>query len=320
MASPEVLPPLPVSTTAPIAPTPTTSKAPAAAVAITPAFEFTRRKRWADLLINELSEGIILALNTSGKVLFCSHSSFELLGWRDDELVDHDIAELMYHADRETFRACLSECSRSGHDLQAFARLGCKPDQLGPPALMAAAPQPPAVLFEFLGRPHFIHGETVPRCIFAVAKPTPSRNTAMLNTFLELKIENARLQARVKTLESQPPTLADGSERTLQSAVDGRDPAAYYAALGATGPSHAPSYPHSGHADDADGAPHKRRKVESHVCTTCGRTDSPEWRKGPRGPKTLCNACGLRWAKKVRKFEESGGEGVAEPLDDVVPP
>ena len=41
-----------------------------------------------------------------------------------------------------------------------------------------------------------------------------------------------------------------------------------------------------------------------HVCVTCGRTDSPEWRKGPKGPKTLCNACGLRWAKQVRK----GGE------------
>ncbi len=26
-----------------------------------------------------------------------------------------------------------------------------------------------------------------------------------------------------------------------------------------------------------------------HVCVTCGRTDSPEWRKGPLGPKTLCN-------------------------------
>ena len=29
------------------------------------------------------------------------------------------------------------------------------------------------------------------------------------------------------------------------------------------------------------------------VCRDCGRTDSPEWRKGPEGPKTLCNACGM---------------------------
>jgi hypothetical protein len=32
-----------------------------------------------------------------------------------------------------------------------------------------------------------------------------------------------------------------------------------------------------------------------------GTLDSPEWRKGPTGPKTLCNACGLRWAKKEKK-------------------
>ncbi len=25
---------------------------------------------------------------------------------------------------------------------------------------------------------------------------------------------------------------------------------------------------------------------------TIGTLDSPEWRKGPSGPKTLCNACG----------------------------
>lgn len=114
--------------------------------------------------------------------------------------------------------------------------------------------------------------------------------------------------------------------------------------------------------------------AEQYVCVTCGRTDSPEWRKvrvfsftclifilflyifkisnvmsildegavsapyfyfvmemfhfcsiplhwrdpssdvwcvgmqGPTGPKTLCNACGLRWAKRVRtnKGEEAG--------------
>lgn len=43
----------------------------------------------------------------------------------------------------------------------------------------------------------------------------------------------------------------------------------------------------------------KRRNDDDQerICTDCGRTDAPEWRRGPRGPKTLCNACGLRWAK-----------------------
>jgi len=33
------------------------------------------------------------------------------------------------------------------------------------------------------------------------------------------------------------------------------------------------------------------------ACANCGRTTSAEWRSGPTGPKTLCNACGLRWSK-----------------------
>lgn len=41
-----------------------------------------------------------------------------------------------------------------------------------------------------------------------------------------------------------------------------------------------------------------------HVCDECGAMESPEWRKGPKGPKTLCNACGLRWAKKNRREEK----------------
>ena len=46
-----------------------------------------------------------------------------------------------------------------------------------------------------------------------------------------------------------------------------------------------------------------------YVCHTCGRTDSPEWRKGPLGAKTLCNACGLRWAKRNSKRKADGQEG-----------
>lgn len=48
----------------------------------------------------------------------------------------------------------------------------------------------------------------------------------------------------------------------------------------------------------------KKKKVkvaDEYVCTDCGTLDSPEWRKGPTGPKTLCNACGLRWAKKEKR-------------------
>ncbi|XP_052188502.1 GATA transcription factor 16-like [Diospyros lotus] len=40
----------------------------------------------------------------------------------------------------------------------------------------------------------------------------------------------------------------------------------------------------------------------SHVktCADCGTTKTPLWRGGPAGPKSLCNACGIRSRKKRR--------------------
>ncbi|KAI9012484.1 hypothetical protein CLU79DRAFT_798252 [Phycomyces nitens] len=46
----------------------------------------------------------------------------------------------------------------------------------------------------------------------------------------------------------------------------------------------------------------KKKSVASDVpkmCAQCQSKDSPEWRKGPNGPKELCNACGLRYAKSI---------------------
>lgn len=38
-----------------------------------------------------------------------------------------------------------------------------------------------------------------------------------------------------------------------------------------------------------------------HCCTQCSTTTTPVWRAGPCGPKTLCNACGVRWMKVAKK-------------------
>ncbi|KAI8887526.1 hypothetical protein K501DRAFT_330551 [Backusella circina FSU 941] len=36
-------------------------------------------------------------------------------------------------------------------------------------------------------------------------------------------------------------------------------------------------------------------------CHSCKSMDTPEWRKGPLGPRTLCNACGLIWIKLCKQ-------------------
>lgn len=40
-------------------------------------------------------------------------------------------------------------------------------------------------------------------------------------------------------------------------------------------------------------------------CQQCHTTTTPEWRRGPLGPRTLCNACGLRYAKRQKKLRRN---------------
>ncbi|CAE6455401.1 unnamed protein product [Rhizoctonia solani] len=61
--------------------------------------------------------------------------------------------------------------------------------------------------------------------------------------------------------------------------------------------------------------PTRAHPSSPRVCTTCSRTDSPEWRRGPHGPKTLCNACGLKWAKASGAGRRRGG-GQTNPTSD----
>ncbi|RKP14953.1 hypothetical protein BJ684DRAFT_18672, partial [Piptocephalis cylindrospora] len=50
---------------------------------------------------------------------------------------------------------------------------------------------------------------------------------------------------------------------------------------------------------------------ESRMCSQCGKTQSAEWRRGPEGKGTLCNACGLRWAKECRLKDLTSSSGEA---------
>ena len=70
-------------------------------------------------------------------------------------------------------------------EIEVYARLQCKPTE---PFLISAtpgsvgefsAPPPKEVLFEIKGYPHFLPDTDEFKCFFAVAKPYPSRNTAM---------------------------------------------------------------------------------------------------------------------------------------------
>lgn len=76
----------------------------------------------------------------------------------------------------------------------------------------------------------------------------------------------------------------------------------------------------SGSGSAGNGASSKSGNAPQYVCVTCGRTDSPEWRKGPMGAKTLCNACGLRWAKRNQKKKAESAAAAAADDDETAAP
>ncbi|KAG0698241.1 hypothetical protein DFH29DRAFT_856054 [Suillus ampliporus] len=94
----------------------------------------------------------------------------------------------------------------------------------------------------------------------------------------------------------QPETM----ERMIQSANYGRQ--MLQSAVAQSSPDTRPSTGGS----DKDTPALKRQKAEEHAqegqtCLGCNATSTPEWRRGPLGPRTLCNACGLVYAKLLKK-------------------
>jgi hypothetical protein len=54
-------------------------------------------------------------------------------------------------------------------------------------------------------------------------------------------------------------------------------------------------------------------------CISCGRTQSPEWRKGADGERNLCNRCGLRYARSIGKSTNQDSSRRRSEQSDTMP-
>ncbi|XP_052205230.1 GATA transcription factor 24-like isoform X2 [Diospyros lotus] len=61
-----------------------------------------------------------------------------------------------------------------------------------------------------------------------------------------------------------------------------------------------------GSSSDCNTSQGSAQEEQEILCTHCGISSksTPMMRRGPAGPRTLCNACGLKWANKGWKREE----------------
>jgi PAS domain S-box-containing protein len=386
--------------------------------------EFTKRRNWSQRVLEELRDFLHI-LTPDGRILYVSPSVKALTGYESSELVGKFISDFVHPDDSAIFIREFNEAIATGHPLRFYYRLR-KLDQS-------------YTIFESHGHPHltseaaaFGPNNVAGSCrgFFMMSRPYPTKNAELLDSFLEHKIENERLQARIATLRREEQEEAEASAQ--RKALNGHDSVtatgaeSINAPFGAQDPrapnrnnddsSTSPSggnsadgnsmpppakpsisntaltrealdeanafsrpdsitdkmarYEGSSHVDgiemltglrygagershgistgdaspnlirgdagipmSADYSRHslggsggmgyggssglggdkkfskKLKAADEYVCTDCGTLDSPEWRKGPSGPKTLCNACGLRWAKKEKK--RIGKEGAS---------
>jgi hypothetical protein len=63
------------------------------------------------------------------------------------------------------------------------------------------------------------------------------------------------------------------------------------------------------HGFSSEGKKRRGRAAPPGRCHSCNRAETPEWRRGPDGARTLCNACGLHYAKLTRKQTMKQSQG-----------
>eukprot|EP00842_Homolaphlyctis_polyrhiza_P006109 jgi/Hompol1/649/HPOL_001482-RA len=101
---------------------------------------------------------------------------------------------------------------------------------------------------------------------------------------------------------SRPPGLPQ-SQRPAQPSASAAVIAAAKKRV-AVAASAAASAAASSNLTDPEEKARKRKVIHSTAspgeCTWCGVRKTAQWRKGPTGPRGLCNACGLEWAKQIK--------------------
>ncbi|KAG9205411.1 blue light receptor [Epicoccum nigrum] len=337
--------------------------------------EFTKRRNWSQRVLEELRD-LLHILTPNGRILYVSPSSKALTGWDPAQLMGRFINEFIHPDDIGIFVKEFNESIASGNTLRFFYRFRKADDSW--------------CIFESHGHPHLSSDPSsfAPpnalncRGFFIMARPYPTKNAALLDSFLEHKIENERLTKRIAELKREEQDEQDEWTKKDQQSQSGapsesvitqpsnQQDSAYHQMPPPAKPSVSNAaltrqnldevlaasrtenisdkmarYEGANHLEtiemltglryrdgersqgistgdvspmlirgdagiqislDRDGraSSDKKKKLklaDEYVCTDCGTLDSPEWRKGPNGPKTLCNACGLRWAKKEKK-------------------
>lgn len=137
-------------------------------------------------------------LTPDGRIIYISENSKEITGYSSEDLEGKFIVDFIHPDDSGIFVREFNESIASGHTLRFFYRFRKQNNEY--------------TIFESHGHPHFTTdaspfgpNSTASICggFFLMARPYPTKMAALLDSFLEHKIENERLKKKIEALRKE---------------------------------------------------------------------------------------------------------------------
>jgi len=159
--------------------------------------EATKWRNWSQWVVEKLND-LLHVLTSEGRIIYVSPSWKQLTGYPQEELVGKFIVDFIHPDDSRIFVREFNQSISSGHPLQCFYRFKKQNGEY--------------MIFESHGHPHLAseaaqydrNGSALfCRGFFMMSRPYPTKNGALLDSFLEHKIENERLVARIADLKRE---------------------------------------------------------------------------------------------------------------------
>ncbi|KAF7555053.1 hypothetical protein G7046_g6642 [Stylonectria norvegica] len=182
--------------------------------------EFTKRRNWPAKVVEELKD-FLQILDANGRIKYASPSILKMTGYGTEEIQDIFLKDLIHPDDQGVFVAELNESIASGNPLRMFYRFKKKDGEY--------------TIFETVGHAHIASAKFAPnpnnqspfcQAVFMMSRPYPTKNAALLDSFLEHKIENERLKRRIAELRREEEADADEAQRQWMQSQEGRSDAA----------------------------------------------------------------------------------------------
>lgn len=313
-----------------------------------PSLDATTEQVWVQRALAEMTD-MLLLLRRDGTVLYASPSCKWITGYESKQIERDALSRFIHDDDKSVFTRQLEECIATARPLRCQFRF-YKPNNT-------------FCVIDAHGHPHIKNENNTCNGVFLVCRPYPTKSSALLDSFLEHKIENIRLNQRISQLRAEEEEDTNASRQAYLKQISGpsaqRQNLPPFGSYDATGSGEENESSDTVNTDDgepgsllestmrqaqdmthidgiemmtglryregershglstgmrqgclvncdidtatieqqvqsAQEIDRRKRLKGEYLCTDCGTSDSPEWRKGPDGPKTLCNACGCK--------------------------